>query len=757
MVNSQPDTQSLCEICRTINFKAYFQPHAGDESPDPRPTTATPSTNLTLELGARLEIRKRAITCPFCYLVDIATDRPFRNRDEDGTVTIARACIAESGSTEPDQTEKTYCIQISVHFLAYSRKYVGYVQLLDEHAAELGLETAFRSRATRREGFDMGLAQRWLKICQKEHGVHCSNPDKLPEEDLLSLQPVDLLAIDLENMCICEMPYGSPFVALSYCWPAEPYLTHLKSNSEELFSRRSLERNMNRLPRTIQDAIKCSQKLSFRYLWIDALCIIQDSNEHKWKQLRQMDRVYGAAELTIVCAYPVPKGTKDPCSGLPGYARPSPSRIQNVKSINGLQMAPTSMCASDALKPTRWETRCWTYQEHHLSRRLLFFTHIQVYFLCSCNAFAEDTVGEGVSRTATIEPGTTLWSPKARYSNEEASSGRWGQWTLSRAKIAGIGLMMQTYENALSEYTYRDVSFPTDILNAFAGIQSVLAQAMETSFFQGLPEIFFDYALCWVPKGAYNRRKSFAVQADFSLFDPSNPLFPSWSWAGWETPVNLGFWMASWAYRSEMDWYIVSQKDVAVKLSIPRERHERLTYSGEKRGNKYVSPPQRDMKALLANIVPRESIDPMAEEWRNAQVVACYTTSAFFWLDGTPWSLGGHERAWSGNVNLAIKDSLKRVVGCVLLPIDLAEDCQEDPMQFEFILVSRMLRQRQTETQKRLRYFDTVEFEERDWCTLNVMMVTRLKGGAAFRVSVGVVHEDAWVEAQPRGSFVRLV
>ncbi|KAF2281102.1 HET-domain-containing protein [Westerdykella ornata] len=749
---SDHSTKSLCHICRTIDFPVYFQSPGPSNQKD---ITDTPSSNKEQTLGSRLQLRERATTCPFCHLVDTATDRPFRNRDEDGSVTIGRACIAETGNSEAGDTQKVHCIQVSVHLTEPVRKYVGYVQFLGEDAEKLGISSAFRGRVVREGRFDVRLAKRWLEICQKEHGKYCSNPDNLSPEHLASLQPMDLLAIDLENMCICEMPHGSPFVALSYCWPAAPYLTHLKSNSAELFSKGSLTRNMQRLPGTIQDAIKCSKDLAFRYLWIDALCIIQDSKEHKGKQLRQMDRVYGAAELTIVCAYPVPKGTPDPCSGLPGFSKPSPSKKQLIKSVSDLRMAATSMCASDALRTARWDTRCWTYQEHHLSRRLLFFTHVQAYFLCSCNAFAEDTVCESIPRTAAVEPGTTLWSPKARYGNKAAFEGRWGQWSLSRAKIAGIGLMMETYENALSEYTYRDVSFPTDILNAFDGIRAVLAEAMETAFFQGLPEIFFDHALCWVPKGVCKRRKSREEQADFRLFDPARPLFPSWSWAGWETPVNLGFWMANWAYRSEVDWFLVNREGMAVKLGVPRERHERLVY--EKGGNKDVGPPEVDMRDFLPNIVPRDAIDPMAEEWLNAKILAAYTTSAHFWIDGTPWSLQGHERAWPGNVNLAIKDSRKRVVGCILLPIDLAEDCQEDPMQFEFILVSRALRQRQTETQKKLRYFDTGEFEEWDWCTLNVMLVRRLRSGVAFRVGVGMVHEEAWIEAGPRGSFVRLV
>jgi len=37
------------------------------------------------------------------------------------------------------------------------------------------------------------------------------------------------------------------------------------------------------------------------------------------------------------------------------------------------------------------------------------------------------------------------------------------------------------------------------------------------------------------------------------------------------------------------------------------------------------------------------------------------------------------------------------------------------------------------------------------------MLASRLKGGRYVRVGVGVVHEDAWVDAKPEGVFVELI
>jgi hypothetical protein len=56
------------------------------------------------------------------------------------------------------------------------------------------------------------------------------------------------------------------------------------------------------LPKTAQDAISSARKLNLRYLWVDSLCIIQDSEEDKEKEMARMDKIYENATVTIVAA-----------------------------------------------------------------------------------------------------------------------------------------------------------------------------------------------------------------------------------------------------------------------------------------------------------------------------------------------------------------------------------------------------------------------------------------------------------------------
>jgi hypothetical protein len=57
-----------------------------------------------------------------------------------------------------------------------------------------------------------------------------------------------------------------------------------------------------KLPRTITDAVRCTQKLGLKYLWVDSLCIIQDSEEDQEKEIGRMSEIYKNSYVTISAA-----------------------------------------------------------------------------------------------------------------------------------------------------------------------------------------------------------------------------------------------------------------------------------------------------------------------------------------------------------------------------------------------------------------------------------------------------------------------
>lgn len=53
------------------------------------------------------------------------------------------------------------------------------------------------------------------------------------------------------------------------------------------------------MPKTFRDAIIVARQLDLRYLWIDSLCIIQDSADDWSKESAEMGRICQQASITI--------------------------------------------------------------------------------------------------------------------------------------------------------------------------------------------------------------------------------------------------------------------------------------------------------------------------------------------------------------------------------------------------------------------------------------------------------------------------
>ena len=65
----------------------------------------------------------------------------------------------------------------------------------------------------------------------------------------------------------------------------------------------ALQVTATKLPRTIRDAMLLVRLLGIGYLWVDSLCIVQDDEEHKSKQIANMGKIYQEACFVILAAY----------------------------------------------------------------------------------------------------------------------------------------------------------------------------------------------------------------------------------------------------------------------------------------------------------------------------------------------------------------------------------------------------------------------------------------------------------------------
>lgn len=86
------------------------------------------------------------------------------------------------------------------------------------------------------------------------------------------------------------------YVTLSHCWGSYMPLRLLKNNIS------SLKQGI-RFSQTFQDAMVVAQRLGVRYIWIDSLCIIQDSEEIWLEQSALMGQIYSNSFCNIAAAH----------------------------------------------------------------------------------------------------------------------------------------------------------------------------------------------------------------------------------------------------------------------------------------------------------------------------------------------------------------------------------------------------------------------------------------------------------------------
>jgi hypothetical protein len=145
-------------------------------------------------------------------------------------------------------------------------------------------------------GFNVQLTQEWLQTCQKSH-KECSWSIQPP----LPRIPTRVLEIKLEEDILSlnlhathgyeEAEYG----CLSYAWGG-PQPMMLSTSTLQSFQAGI---RFDELLPALQGAIRMTKDLGFCYLWIDALCILQDSDQDKGRELTRMQTYYRNSTLCL--------------------------------------------------------------------------------------------------------------------------------------------------------------------------------------------------------------------------------------------------------------------------------------------------------------------------------------------------------------------------------------------------------------------------------------------------------------------------
>ncbi|KAJ4317165.1 hypothetical protein N0V84_007469 [Fusarium piperis] len=338
-------------------------------------------------------------------------------------------------------------------------------------------------------------AQSWIARCLREHGDDCGVgvtifASSFPGLDVLRL-------IDVKKSCLVEVQSCHNYLALSYVWGAVSNFRLTKSNLSYLLVPGSVQKVFHRLPRTVSDAITLCQQLGFQYLWVDALCLLQNDAKDLEKGVNVMDQIYECAWLTIVAAC----GT-NANAGLPGVQLGSRgSQTTALYVLPGIALG-VDTGLSQLLKHSVYSSRGWT-----------------IFFRCKNMELSESCLDTTYARRP-----TSFWSSS----------------TLPMALHMEDPLF--DYCEMLFYYTARTLTDQNDVMRAMAGVIRRVSEKTKSRFIQGLPTAAWDSFITFTALNSILRRRR---------------GFPSYSWCGWqgrislEPPTNWN----SWLTKTWIIWY----------------------------------------------------------------------------------------------------------------------------------------------------------------------------------------------------------
>lgn len=263
-----------------------------------------------------------------------------------------------------------------------------------------------------------------------------------------------------------------------------------------------------------------------RYLWIDALCILQENTHESREQIANMDAVYGSALFTIVAA----QGS-NATAGLPGIRRShfvEPAQVEQARQVvqevatvkaNIKVIAPFSRDHKPAPASWIWSTRAWTFQERLLSRRLLIFANDEMVWFCRTVVAREDMPVE----QSGYDHRPLLWLDLKPQHLGIGVDSHWRNGSLEMTRhgfthVVRSGVFAE-YAKMIAQYTQRTITYESDAVNALAGLLRIFSLYLQTPCIYGLPSTLLDVALLWRPDRSWRGR-------------PSTTHFPNWSWAG---------------------------------------------------------------------------------------------------------------------------------------------------------------------------------------------------------------------------------
>lgn len=369
---------------------------------------------------------------------------------------------------------------------------------------------------------NFATVNQWLRRCEKTH------PGCWPNETpVLPTRVIDVgtLPADAQNdevRIFCSQGTRAKYVALSHCWGGkiEPVLEMGNLN------RFQNSISYSSLPATFRDAITITRNLGIQYLWIDSLCIIQDSRDDWEQESSNMGPVFRDSTLGLFAA-----ASKNSNEGIlnkePSISHPKDAQLKvfsDPEDYTTIIASVRCFFPRESFKQMWLQsplaTRGWTFQEQALAPRCLIYGEKGIYWKCPQNIRASKLshvhVHDVLFRTTkTIDP--ILHSPTPPHDPSISMD---------------LFKVMDEYYELVSTYSRRALTFSSDKLPAMSAIAKALSHKLaqenaSPTYLAGLREMDLPRGLMW---------KSVS-----SSYVPHVHIYraPSWSWATTDSPITF--------------------------------------------------------------------------------------------------------------------------------------------------------------------------------------------------------------------------
>ncbi|KAH7120558.1 heterokaryon incompatibility protein [Dactylonectria macrodidyma] len=268
---------------------------------------------------------------------------------------------------------------------------------------------------------------------------------------------------------------------------------------------------LSKLPKTFQDAIPVVRCLDVSYIWIDSLCIIQDSDSDWNREAGTMANVYKHALCNVAATRAV-----NTFGGLFTDRNPALLSSDVLEIDNGALKGRFRLIDEEyfvqEIDDAQLNRRAWVAQERMLSPRIIHFASDQVFWDC-----AELTACESLPH------GTSVWPTSSK--TQMRIGCKQGSHFLTSPD--SLDQSLGQWARIVNAYSACGLTQIGDKLIAMSGLAEHLKEEMNVEYCAGLWRPKMEMQLAWCVT---------ALQPGASR---RNELAPSWSWVSINGAVDM--------------------------------------------------------------------------------------------------------------------------------------------------------------------------------------------------------------------------